>query len=75
MKILFFGQLSDITGEATKIVANSSDINSLQESLYNEFPTLKNATFRVAVNNKIVNENLVLTDTDEIAFLPPFAGG
>ena len=75
MKILFFGQLSDITGETIKIVANSSDINSLQESLYNEFPTLKNATFRVAVNNKIVNENVVLKDTDEIAFLPPFAGG
>jgi len=75
MKVLFFGQLSEIVGDSTKTLNNFSDVNSLQENLFQEFPSLKKATFRLAVNNLITNENLLLNDSDEIAFLPPFAGG
>ena len=75
MKVTFFGNLSEIVGDTTKTINNFSDVNSLQENLFQEFPSLKKAKYRIAVNNSITSENLLLNESDEIAFLPPFAGG
>jgi molybdopterin converting factor small subunit len=32
-------------------------------------------TYRISVNNELTNEDRTLSDGDEIALLPPFAGG
>ena len=31
--------------------------------------------FRIAVNNRLESDEPVLSDGDEVAYLPPFAGG
>jgi len=36
---------------------------------------LKGISYQVAVNQKIANKEQILNDTNEIAILPPFAGG
>jgi molybdopterin converting factor small subunit len=40
-----------------------------------DFPEIAHYNFRIAVNNEIVNEDPVLNDGDEVAYMPPFAGG
>lgn len=75
LKILFFGQLADITGTQEMEIMNVKDSDSLQNKLSDEFPEMKGLQFSVAVNNKTVTENTILKDGDIVAILPPFSGG
>ena len=75
IKLLFFGNISDITGTGEMDYSNAADTDMLELDLKNKFPQLKNFTYRIAVNKQIINENTKLKDGDEIAFLPPFSGG
>ena len=75
LKILFFGQLADITGTQEMEIMNVKDSDSLQNKLSDEFPEMKGLQFSVAVNKKTVTENTILKDGDIVAILPPFSGG
>ncbi len=77
MKILFFGRIKDNIG-IEKIEVNSElaeDIESLKKYLFDKFPLLKKEVFAIAVNQEIKTENVKLKEDDEIALLPPIAGG
>ena len=76
VSVLFFGSLIDATeGEREIQLKDMPDIDSVKNNLLKKFPKLENYTFRVALNQKILDENQVLSDDDVIALLPPFAGG
>ncbi|NUM31201.1 MAG: MoaD/ThiS family protein [Bacteroidetes bacterium] len=75
LKILFFGQLTDITKKNEIITPFFEDTNTLINFLEKEYKGLKNAEYTLAVNKNIVKENKVLHQNDEIALLPPFSGG
>jgi molybdopterin synthase sulfur carrier subunit len=45
------------------------------QHLLDKFPSLSNYRFQVAVNKERIKGNVLLSDNDEIALLPPFAGG
>jgi len=74
MKVLLFGVLAEAAGKS-EVKMSASDINSLKENLYKEFPHLKNYSFQIAVNKEKVQMNASLNNDDEVALLPPFAGG
>ena len=40
-----------------------------------EFPRLKETTFLVAVDGLKADNNQLISDTSEIALLPPYSGG
>ena len=40
-----------------------------------EYPFLKNMNYLIAVNQEVIKDNIALRDGDEIALMPPFAGG
>jgi molybdopterin converting factor subunit 1 len=73
--ILFFGELAEIAGTKKRIVSSIEDTLSLKEYINKEYPLLLNRKFRIAVNKEVVSANQSLKDGDEIALLPPFAGG
>ena len=76
MNILFFGVLSDVTGQGQiKLDGQVTDTKELQENLYEKFPELKKYTFRLAVNQELVDETRSLNQGDIIAIMPPFNGG
>ena len=75
IKLLFFGNISEITGTGEMNYSDAADTDMLELDLKNKFPLLKNFNYRIAVNMKIINEITKLKDGDEIAFLPPFSGG
>ncbi|OFY65252.1 MAG: hypothetical protein A3H98_03180 [Bacteroidetes bacterium RIFCSPLOWO2_02_FULL_36_8] len=74
-QLLFFGPLADITRcKKTKITGVKST-KELMDCLYNDFPELLQRKFKIAVNEKLVNQNTKLSESDVVALLPPFAGG
>ena len=75
MKILLFGIITDITGKDELNLTGFKDTNELDQKMQNDFPGLKKVTYRIAVNKELINENTLLKESYEVAFLPPFAGG
>ena len=73
--VKYFGQIAEITKTKSEVVSFSNDtVSELMVFLYTMYPELKNKSFKVAQNQKLVFNNDKLTGA-EIALLPPFAGG
>ncbi len=75
VSILFFGRLIDKTGKDKLEVEDFSNLNDVLNYLKTNFPALSDEVFKVAVNQNFVDENISLNSGDEIALMPPFAGG
>lgn len=75
VKVLFFGVLANKAGCSFSDFENIIDLDELMRNLKSKFQFLENAAFAVALNQVVVNGNAKLKDKDEIALLPPFAGG
>ena len=73
-KVLFFGELKDISGHA-ELELTAGDLNALMNCLYEKWPDLKSKTILKAINQTVVEENSVLHAADEVALMPPFSGG
>lgn len=75
VKVLIFGQLTDITGVSEIYVDNLPDTDEVIKSLIRDFPALRDSKFAVAVDKKVVSQNITLSDGCTVALLPPFSGG
>lgn len=73
IKIQSFGVLEEITGKNFELVVN--DLDELKQVLSERFSELKNYTYIIAVNKNIMQENVLLHPSDEVALLPPYSGG
>lgn len=51
-----------------------STVSDLIDSLFKRYPGLRSKTFRVAQNQTLVTNEMVIS-TQKIMLLPPFAGG
>jgi sulfur-carrier protein len=75
MSIMVFGQLAEITGSSAISIEKVDDTDALQETLHKLYPSLKQKTFLIAVDKKIVDKKSEISNNSEIALLPPFSGG
>lgn len=73
--VKLYGILAEIAGKPSLILENVSDSDDLKKHLLYLFPEMREHTFIVAVNNKLINKPTKLTNGDEIAVMPPFSGG
>lgn len=73
--VLLFGNLAEIAGSDKIILENTVTTEELLNHLITKFPEIKNSVFRIAVNQTIIDKNTLLKQDDEVALLPPFAGG
>jgi molybdopterin synthase sulfur carrier subunit len=73
--IKYFGQIAEITNiEEESLEFTGQKISELIDKLYLKYSLLKNKDFQVAQNQELVALETELTG-QEIALLPPFAGG
>jgi molybdopterin synthase sulfur carrier subunit len=73
--VLFFGALVEVTKTAAiklNEVKTSDDALAL---LHKNYPMLCHYKFSLALNQNFLLDNAQLMDDDELALLPPFAGG
>ena len=75
VKVLFFGVLSDVTGTDCRHYSDIKSIEDLKLRIQDEFPEIEHYNYRISINNEIISGDRILTDKDEVAYLPPFAGG
>lgn len=73
--VKYFGMLAEITGcDSEKVESEIQTVADLQKVLLGKYPDFKNKDFRIAQNQELVALETKLTG-QEIAVLPPFAGG
>jgi len=75
IKVLLFGALSNIADKSILYIENVIDTESLVLNLEKDYPKIINRKYKISVNQNIINENYVFKENDEVALLPPFAGG
>jgi molybdopterin synthase sulfur carrier subunit len=75
VKVLFFGVLSEVAGTDCKHYMEVKSINDLKSRIMDEFPEIEHYNYRISLNSEIINSDRILNDSDEIALMPPFAGG
>lgn len=72
-----YASTQEITGnDIHEIDTAPENISLLQKWLIARWPDLKQVTFSIAVNRKIINDlSHPISENDEVALLPPFSGG
>jgi len=75
IKVLFFGVLAEVTGTALKHYHDVKSTRDLIIRIQDDFPELVHYKYRIAVNNEICDNETGLNNGDEVALMPPFAGG
>jgi molybdopterin synthase sulfur carrier subunit len=75
VKVLFFGVLSELTGTGIKFYDEVKSIEHLRQRVADDFPEIIHYIFNISLNNELITDDAELKNNDEVAFLPPFAGG
>lgn len=74
MRVLLFGMIAEKAG-ATEVDSIARSTLSLKHDLEERIPGLARMSYALAVDRRVVNGDVPLTGKEEIALLPPFAGG
>lgn len=74
VRVLYFGTAQEIAGKADEEL-NAGDTASLRREIFDRYPSMRNISFRMALNRTLLREESDLRDNDLIAILPPFQGG
>lgn len=78
VKVLLFGALKERCGEdVVTLSPGPPDVQALKRVMEARYPLLvgKWGSIRVAVNLEFAGDTHALTDSDEVALIPPVAGG
>lgn len=75
IKVLFFGVLSEVAKSGLKHYQDVKSFSDLKFRILDDFPEISHYSYRISLNNELINDDPVLKDGDEIALMPPFAGG
>lgn len=75
VSVLFFGQVRERVGVDNLSLQNIRDLNELKRILHDRYPGLRDLRFLYSLNRAVESGNKDLKNGDEIALLPPFAGG
>jgi molybdopterin synthase sulfur carrier subunit len=75
VKVLFFGVLSELAGASVKFYDDVKSSDQLNQRVYDDFPEMVHYKYKISVNNELISKDTLLKNGDEVAFLPPFAGG
>jgi molybdopterin synthase sulfur carrier subunit len=74
--VLFFGVLAEVTKTSMKTYQGVNSFRDLNLRILDDFPSILYYSYRISVNNELTkSDDITLRNGDEIALLPPFAGG
>lgn len=74
MTVLLFGIIAEKAG-GERLSITAADTLELKARLAQALPFLPTLSYALAVDRKLLREDRALTGSEEIALLPPFAGG
>ena len=77
VKLKYFGMIAEAIQqpeEEMELAAQTTAL-ALRTALERKYATLANMSSNIAVNQHIADDDTIIRDQDEVALLPPFAGG
>jgi sulfur-carrier protein len=76
-KVRAFGITREILGAKEKLIeTDGQTVGELRSWLLKSYPPLESLrSLMIAVNNSYAEDNVVLTEGDEIGLIPPVSGG
>jgi sulfur-carrier protein len=74
MNVLLFGILAEKAG-SDRLELDAPTTHGLRQRFLEKVEGVEGMNFAVAVDRTIVHEDMPLNGDEEIAMLPPFAGG
>ena len=74
LKLKYFGMIAEAINKTEEDFTFVESLEILTTELEDKYPKLKSLNYKFAVNQTIKNK-AILNENDEIALLPPFAGG
>jgi molybdopterin synthase sulfur carrier subunit len=80
-QVVYLGKLGELTGSTSETLPLPPGISSAGalrfwlDDMRGFGGALKQRTVRIAVNAMLVPDGFTISDSDEIAFLPPVGGG
>lgn len=74
MKVLLFGMIAEKAG-AEALECAAPDSAALKKVLEERIDGLSKMSYAIAIDRVIVHDNRELAGNEEVAVLPPFAGG
>lgn len=75
IQLVTFGKITEIIPNQQLKVDTVSDTDGLRALLEKTFPALGQMKYALAVNKKLVQANIELSEEAVIAIMPPFSGG
>ena len=77
IRIAYFGLIAEKTGISNESIKleRGIEVSELRDQLSDAHPLLKDAYFRIAVDQELKEESFRITNDSEVALLPAFAGG
>jgi molybdopterin synthase sulfur carrier subunit len=75
IKILAFGIIAEKINTKELYLDSIKNIDDLKIWMITKNEGIQLTQMNIAVNRKIVHDNIIFNDGDEIALLPPFSGG
>lgn len=76
LTINYFGMIAEAVGSSkAEFELHGKNVSDLKNELGTTFPELLVMSYQIAVNQKLASAEIELSEQDEIAVLPPFAGG
>ena len=76
--VKYFGIIADITEKKEEIFfvdEQGNTLNKLQSSIEIKYPKILDINYSLAINKLFSNCDIQLNNKDEVALMPPFAGG
>ena len=76
-KLKAFGITKEIIGAKESVVeVEAATVEELKKFLFNKYPKLSGLkSLFIAVNHNYATDGQTITETDEIALIPPVSGG
>ncbi len=74
MRILLFGMIAE-RAYTDRLDVEAATLGELKHTLAQRIEGLDKLRYAIAVDRRIVKDDMPLTGKEEIALLPPFAGG
>lgn len=79
IKVLYFANVKEVAGtrEDEFIISNPASSDLLLRRIQEAHPGIKELlkTITISVNCRVILHNVLLKDKDEVALMPPVAGG
>lgn len=75
IRLLLFGVLAEKAGTEELEIDDVRNLEDLRKEINRRYPDFNDHKYNFSVNRSLVRGNKVLKGGDEVALLPPFAGG